>query len=151
MCSGTDMYGRDVKWVAGMWWRGWGSRGNGKKPEHQGGGWRVPGESIRPVCTELPGPAENPDLLSCDWGFLWPFGEQMRDFHDLLRQKLASLFVLLGWTSIPIASLMMRPVCLGLWRGWWCGVAGCGTQVDTMLRHGWLDQPSTGSEVSPHN
>jgi hypothetical protein len=31
--------------------------------------------------------------------------EQMRLFHDLLRQKPASLFILLGWSLITMASL----------------------------------------------
>jgi hypothetical protein len=35
------------------------------------------------------------------------FMEQMRGFHDLLKQKPSSLFILLGWSSISIASLMM--------------------------------------------
>jgi hypothetical protein len=30
---------------------------------------------IRGVCTDLLGPAENADLLSCDAGFLRPFRE----------------------------------------------------------------------------
>jgi hypothetical protein len=34
--------------------------------------------------------------------------EQMRGFHDLLRQKPISLFMLLGWCSISVASLTMR-------------------------------------------
>jgi hypothetical protein len=32
----------------------------------------------------------------------------MRGFQDLIREKLSSLFVMLGWSSISIASLMMR-------------------------------------------
>jgi hypothetical protein len=42
------------------------------------------------------------DLAS---GFL---REQKRGFHDLLRQKPISLFILLGWSSISMASLTMR-------------------------------------------
>jgi hypothetical protein len=42
----------------------------------------------------------------------WPCGvffrEQMRGFHDLLRQNPASLFILFGWSSISMASMMMR-------------------------------------------
>jgi hypothetical protein len=56
----------------------------------------------RAVCTDLPSPAEIPYLLSCDGGFLRSFREQMRGFHDLLRQKPSSLFVLFGWRSISI-------------------------------------------------
>jgi hypothetical protein len=62
--------------------------------------------------TDLRGPAENPDMLSCCGGFLRYFREQRRGFHDLLRQKPSSLFILLGWSSI--ASLMMRSMYLGL-------------------------------------
>jgi hypothetical protein len=61
---------------------------------------------IKAVCTDLCGPAENSDLLSCDEGFLRSFREQMRGFHDLLlRQKPTSLFIMLGWSSISVASL----------------------------------------------
>jgi hypothetical protein len=42
---------------------------------------------IRAVCTDLRGPVENPDLLSCNGGFLQSFREQKKGFHDLLRQK----------------------------------------------------------------
>jgi hypothetical protein len=34
--------------------------------------------------------------------------EQMSGFHDLLRQKHTSLFILFGWSSISMASLTMR-------------------------------------------
>jgi hypothetical protein len=36
-----------------------------------------------------------------------PFRVRMRGFHDLLREKPSSLFMLLGWNSIYIASLMI--------------------------------------------
>jgi hypothetical protein len=73
----------------------------------------VPGEDIfcaliSAVCTDLRGAAENPDLMSCDGGFLRAFRQQMRGFHDLFRQKPSSLFILLGWSSIPVASLMIK-------------------------------------------
>jgi hypothetical protein len=35
-------------------------------------------------------------------------GEDERGFHDLLRQKPTSLYLLLGWSSISIASLTMQ-------------------------------------------
>jgi hypothetical protein len=41
---------------------------------------------IRTVHTNLHGPTENSDTLSCDGGFLRSFREQMRGSHDLLRQ-----------------------------------------------------------------
>jgi hypothetical protein len=34
--------------------------------------------------------------------------EQMRGFHDLLRQKPISLLIFLGWSSISMASPTMR-------------------------------------------
>jgi hypothetical protein len=34
--------------------------------------------------------------------------EQMRGFLDFLRQKPTSLFILLGWSSISVASLTMQ-------------------------------------------
>jgi hypothetical protein len=37
--------------------------------------------------TDLLGPAENPDVLSCDAGFLLYFREQMRGLNDLYRKK----------------------------------------------------------------
>jgi hypothetical protein len=46
-------------------------------------------------CTDLHGPTENPDLL-CGKGFLQSFSKLIRGFHDLLRQKPSSLFILLG-------------------------------------------------------
>jgi hypothetical protein len=44
-------------------------------------------------------------LLDLASGFL---REQMSGFRDLLRQKPTSLFILLVWSSISMASLMMR-------------------------------------------
>jgi hypothetical protein len=38
----------------------------------------------------------------------------MRGFHDLLRQKPYSLFILLGWSSISVTSPMMQSMYLGL-------------------------------------
>jgi hypothetical protein len=69
---------------------------------------------MRAVCTDLRGPAEDPDLPSCDGGFPQPFREQRRGFHDLLRQEPSYLFILLGLSSISIASLMMRSMYLGV-------------------------------------
>jgi hypothetical protein len=48
------------------------------------------------------------DLAS---GFL---REQMSGFHELLRQKHNSLFILLEWSSISMASLTMRSMYLVL-------------------------------------
>jgi hypothetical protein len=45
------------------------------------------------------------DLVSFPEGFL---KEQIRGFHDFLRQKPASLSILLGWNSILMASLTMQ-------------------------------------------
>jgi hypothetical protein len=79
---------------------------------------------IQTVCTDLHGPVENPDLLSCDGGFLQHLREHMRGFHDSLRQKSSSLFILLGCSSIKIVSLMMQSMYLGLvermavWCSW---------------------------------
>jgi hypothetical protein len=40
---------------------------------------------------------------------LWIFfREEMRGFHDLLRQKPASVLILLGWSLISMASITMR-------------------------------------------
>jgi hypothetical protein len=46
---------------------------------------------VRAVCTDLRGPVENPDLSSCDGGFLQSFREHVGGFHDLLRQNSSSL------------------------------------------------------------
>jgi hypothetical protein len=48
------------------------------------------------------------------------FSVHIRGFHDLLRQKPSSLFILYGWSSISMASLMMRSIILFLWRVWRC-------------------------------
>jgi hypothetical protein len=66
------------------------------------------------VCEDLRGLVKNPDLPSCWCGFLRSFREQVRGFHDLLKQKPSSLFILLGWSSISVTSLMMRSMCLSL-------------------------------------
>ena len=48
-------------------------------------------------------------------------------FHDLLRLKPPSLFMLFGCISISMASVMRRSLYLVLWKGvwylvtWWCG------------------------------
>jgi hypothetical protein len=76
------------------------------------------------VCTDLHGTTENRDLPSRDGGFQQSFRERMRGFHDLLGQKPFYLLVLLGWSSISIASLMMQSMYLGLvarmvvWCSW---------------------------------
>lgn len=57
------------------------------------------GAPVRAVCTDLYGPVENPFVESYGGGLLQSFREQMRSFHDLLRQKRSSLFILLGWSS----------------------------------------------------
>jgi hypothetical protein len=69
---------------------------------------------MRAACTHLHGAMENPALESCEGGFLKSFREQMRGLHDLLRQKPSSLFMLMGWSSISTASLMMRSMYLEL-------------------------------------
>lgn len=38
----------------------------------------------------------------------------MWGFHDFLRQKSSSLFMLLGWSSVPVASIMILSIYLGL-------------------------------------
>jgi hypothetical protein len=117
--------------------RGVGSRGCGGKSRHQGGDWWAPGEGIvcaliRAVWTGLRGLMENPDVLSCDGGFLRSFREQMRGYHDLLRQKPSSMFVLLGWSSISVASLMVRSIYLGLMErlAVWCSWILCYAMAD---------------------
>jgi len=47
-------------------------------------------------------------VRACFYSFrLW-----MRGFHDLLWEKLSSLLMLLRWSKIPIASLIIQSVCL---------------------------------------
>jgi hypothetical protein len=50
-------------------------------------------------CIDLHSPV---DMASCLGGFL---KEHMRGLHDLLRQNPTSLFILLRWSSILMASL----------------------------------------------
>jgi hypothetical protein len=68
----------------------------------------MPGEGrvsvlIRAVWEDLYDPVENPPRESCEGGFLQSF---RGGIHDLLRQKPSSLFILLGWSSISVTSLM---------------------------------------------
>jgi hypothetical protein len=56
------------------------------------------------MCTDLSGLAENPYLLSRDGGFLRSFREQMRGFHELLREN----------ASLPVHIVGMRYIYLGL-------------------------------------
>jgi hypothetical protein len=45
---------------------------------------------------------------TCEGGSLQSFREQIRGFHDFLRQKL----ILLRWNSISVASLMIPSIYL---------------------------------------
>jgi hypothetical protein len=71
----------------------------------------MPGEGIfyaliSAVCTDLHGPIEGPDLLSCDGGFLQFFREQMRSFMTYSDRRLKYL------------GLMER---MAVWCSWmWC-------------------------------
>jgi hypothetical protein len=72
--------------------RGVGKRREGKR-RHQSGGWRVPEEGtfctlIRSGCKDVLGPAENPNLLSCDGGFARSFVEEMTGFLDLKTEAI---------------------------------------------------------------
>jgi hypothetical protein len=69
-------------------------------------------------------PCSKLDRASCYGAFL---REQMRSFHDLLRQKPSSLFILLGWSAISMASLTMWSLhrvlvaSMEVWWNWmWC-------------------------------
>lgn len=76
------------------------------------GTWR--GQSCCPdktACATFVAPLENPSVESCEGGFLHSSREQMRGFHDLLRQK-PSCLIVLGWSSISVALLMIWAVCL---------------------------------------
>jgi hypothetical protein len=74
---------------------------------------------IGAVCTVLRGPAETSNLLSRDGGFLRSFKEQMRGFHDLLRQKPSLPVHIVGMEL----DLSMRYMYLGLVERMavWCG------------------------------
>jgi hypothetical protein len=124
MCKG------EVKSQAGG--GGWGSRGSRWKLEHKGGVQRVPREGIfcaivRTVCTDLRDPLGNPDAVM--W---WRIPTI---YHDLLRQYSSYLFILLGWSSISVASLMMRSDHLDM--AVWYSRARC-PKLITVPCHGWL-------------
>jgi hypothetical protein len=73
----------------------------------------VPGEGtigalIRTVSMDLLGPKENPNQQSCDGGFLQYLREQLRSFHDLLRQKPSSLFILSELNPISVTCLKIQ-------------------------------------------
>jgi hypothetical protein len=89
-------------------------------------------------------------LGSCEGSFLLSSTEQLRCFHDLLRQKSSSLFMLLWWNStVP---LMIRSMYLGLmmrilvlWSCTWCPMLIlCPAQLTCLPRHGvnWMACPS---------
>jgi hypothetical protein len=89
----------------------------------------MPGEGIfwaliRAAYMDLCGPAENPDLLSCDGGFLWSFSEQLRGFHDLLREKPPPppCSYCLDGAQGQSPLWWCHPCIWVWWRGWRCGV-----------------------------
>lgn len=54
---------------------------------------------ISAVCSGLFGPLLNLPRENCD---------EMRGLLDFLRQKPSSVFILLGWSTIPILALMVQ-------------------------------------------
>jgi hypothetical protein len=57
------------------------------------------------VCVDRCGLVENPSRESCEGSFLQFFREQMRGLHDLLRQKLSFLYVLIIGVELKIKHL----------------------------------------------
>lgn len=47
-------------------------------------------------------------VMSLARACLCPFRTQMTDFYNLLSERLSSLFMLLGWSSISVPSLMIQ-------------------------------------------
>jgi hypothetical protein len=77
---------------------GWGSTGSRRKPGHQGSGWWVPKQGIFcvliwAVCKYLHGPMENPNLLSCDAGFLQSYTSNTTPFQGHLNSCSCLLLV----------------------------------------------------------
>lgn len=63
-------------------------------------------------CPGMHGLFENLSRESFDGGSLQSFREEIRGYHDFLRQKLPSLSILLQWSSISVASLMIPSIYL---------------------------------------
>jgi hypothetical protein len=80
--------------------------------------------------------ARGKDQGGClEGSLLHSFREEMRGFHDLLKQK-QILFMLLGWSSILITSLMIRTMYLDMMhRIIWCPAAVSASQIDAVLHH----------------
>jgi hypothetical protein len=75
---------------------------------HQGGGGEGRGDA------RLPGVGD-PEVGGASCALVWGCGEvslrvQTRGVQDLLRQKPVSLFMLFGWSSISVASIMMEAI-----------------------------------------
>jgi hypothetical protein len=86
------------------------------------------------------GPVENQDLN--DGGFLWYFREQKASFHDLLRQKQSSLFILLAQSQSPPR---WRDPRIWVWqRRWWISWMWCpklilrSTMTDLSVYSRWI-------------
>jgi hypothetical protein len=85
---------------------------------------------------------ENPTRQLREASLLQSF-RKIGDFPDLLRQNPSSLFILLGFSSISIASLVVRSVYLGLVGG------NVGTmQLDAVSEADDVLNPTYGRKVT---
>jgi hypothetical protein len=50
---------------------------------------------------------ENSSRVSCQGGFILSFREEMRGFHDLLKQKPSTVFILLDKAQSHVTFLLM--------------------------------------------
>jgi hypothetical protein len=73
--------------------------------------WRGKGwYPVRVVCLDLCDTLENPTRGLGEGGFLQSFIEEMRGFHDFLRQTPYPVFILLKWSSVLVTSLLILSV-----------------------------------------
>jgi hypothetical protein len=99
---------------------GWRSRGRGGKLGQQCGGlglmsaWR--GQSSCPNKGSLHGPTwlQGEPSSTVQWGKLPTIFQGADERFPWLRQTTSSLFILLGWSPISVAYLMMQSMYLGL-------------------------------------
>jgi hypothetical protein len=122
----------------------WSSRSRGGKPGQQSGGLGLLSarNNVSPQKTQIYSAVREGGFQGADG--------QMGSFHTLLRQKPSFLYILVRLSSISVASLMMRSMCLGLV----CGVAECGAPSsfcapsqlsgpDIRTSQSWRDTAST--------
>jgi hypothetical protein len=105
-----------------MRWKGWESRGSGRKP----GGWWMPEEGIRAVCRDLRGPAENQmycHVMEASYG---PSANRWEVSMTCSDRSQPPCSYCCDGSQSHSPSWWCDPCMWVWWRGWRCGVAGFG-------------------------